>query len=141
MRFVPKIQYNNGGVDDIELFFSLPQKLWIAGSRPHGGGNISDAGIPEAFVIRRDQLVEVELRFTESEWPDVADWLEYVQSNGASFRFWFDVNDPLTEYTVYLDSPEADDELMPSRDEFTSVLQMKMTFRSTTATRFDVRAR
>lgn len=141
MRFTPKIQYNNG-VSDVVLTLSEPQKFWLPRSKPLGGRNVSDSGIPESYVVRRDQLVDVELRFTEAEWSEVATWLEYVQDNSTAFSFWFDASDDTTEYVVYLEEPSAsNEEIAPSRDDFSSILTIRLVLRSTTAIRFDVRTR
>lgn len=137
MQYAPKIQY---GTVPTTLQLSLPQKLWTPFSRAHGGSNVSDSGVPEAFIIRRDQLVNLDLRFTEAEWPSVAAWLEFVQSTAAAFDFWFDPNDVATKYTVYLESPKlGDGTIEPSRDEFREHFSIRVTLRSTSSTRFDVR--
>lgn len=133
---IPKVVY---GTPEVEFIFSKPQKFWTPASRPHGGGNVSDSGVPESFIIRRDQLVYLELRFTEAEWPDFASWIETVQ-DGSAFDFWFDYTDDTTRYTVYLEEPSiGDGEIRPDRDEYNSVFSHKVVLRSTSSTRFNVR--
>lgn len=136
MKWIPKIVYGSGPTT---LTLTIPQKLWLPRARPRGGSNVSESGVPEGFIIRRDQLCRTELRFYESEWPSIDTWIAAVQS-GASFDFWFDKNDILTKYTVYLEDPKlGEGEVEPTRDSYSRVYVLPVTIRTTTGTRFDVR--
>lgn len=118
-----------------------PQKLWTVHSKSHGGGDVSDAGVPEAFIIRRDQLVDVEIRFLESEWAIIDTIIAFGQT-GQSFTFWFDKDDNATDYVVYLDSPSiGDGDVSPTRDSYVGVYTLRMTLRTTDASRFLTAAR
>lgn len=100
---------------------------------------MSDAGVPEAYILRRDQLCKVELRFLESEWVSIDTWLASVQS-GSAFDYWFNKDDITTKYTCYLDTPKlGDGEVEPSRDAFIKVYTIQVVLRTTAGTRFDVR--
>lgn len=136
MKWIPKFTC---GATTYSL--TQPQKLWTVKSKPYGGGDVSDAGVPEAFIIRRDQLVDIEIRFLESEWSVVDTILNYGQT-GQSMTFWFDKNDNATQYTVYLESPNVGDgEVTPSRDTYTGVYTLKMTLRNTSTSPFTTAAR
>lgn len=137
MQYVPKVEYGSGPT---VLRFTHWQKLWTPSSQPVGGSNVSDSGVPETFIIRRDQKVDLELRFTEAELASVMAWLEWAQDNATSFYYWFNAEDITTRYSVYLESPSlGDGEIKPDRDEYRSVYSIKVTLRSTNGTRFDVR--
>lgn len=88
MQFIPKVVY---GAGPTTYSFLHPQKLWTPAARSVGGSNVSDSGVPESFILRRDQLVKLVLRFSEAEWADVDAWLTFAQT-GASFDFYFDKN-------------------------------------------------
>lgn len=136
LKWIPKISY---GTLPTVLTLTYPQKLWTPMAQPVGGGAVSDAGIPEAFVIRRDQKCEVTIRFLESEWVAIDTWLTWGQG-GNSFDFWFDKNTIGTKYTCYLDSPSlGDGDVSPDRDQFIKAFTINCTLRTTTGTRFDVR--
>lgn len=136
MRYIPKVSYGSGPT---VLTLTLPIKLWTPMSKPYGGSAVSDAGIPESFIIRRDQCCEIPIRFTEAEWPSVDQWLSFGQGAQA-FDFWFDKNDNATKYTVYLEEPKmGDGEVKPTREQFTQHYYISVVLRTTAGGRFDVR--
>lgn len=137
--FIPRVVYGTGPTT---FDFTLPQKLWTPWSRAKGGSNVSDSGIPEAFIVRRDQLVDLELRFYESEWGNVLAFLSDVQ-NGNQFNFYFDkTNLAGTLYVVYLESPElGKGEIKPTREGFPRVFNIPVTLRSINGTPFNIQAR
>jgi hypothetical protein len=138
LPFIPKITYGSGPT---VLTLTRPQKLWTPGAKSIGGKNVSESGIPEAFVIRRDQLVKTTIRFDESEWIAIDTWLAFAQTAQA-FTYQFDKDVIGTAYTVYLEEPSAGDgDVTPDRDVYPKVMTLQITLRSTTSTRFDVRAR
>jgi hypothetical protein len=127
---IPKIIYNS-----TTLILTYPQKFWTPESMPIGGSNVSDAGVLEAFVIRRDQFVKVEIRFLESEWSSIDTWLAWAQS-GNSFDWYFD-STLSAHYTCYLEDPKpGSGKISPVRDEYAKVMTLKLTLRSTTGTKF-----
>lgn len=136
LKWVPKIIYGTGPTT---LELTWPQKLWTPSSRPIGGSAVSDSGIPESFVIRRDQLCKVEIRFTEAEWLTMDEFLIWAQ-NANSFDFWFDKDDEDTAYTCYLDDPRiGDGDVTPSREGYPYVFTIPLVLRTTDGSRFDVR--
>ena len=132
MKWVPKISY---GITPTVITFTQTQKLWSVFSRDVGGSNKTDGGIPEAFVIRREQLCEVELGFLESEWATVDAWLANA-IQGNSFDFWFNKVDNATKYTVYLESPKAGEDIKPKRESYGKVYSLSLVLRTTAGGRF-----
>ncbi len=136
MKFVPKISYGSGPT---VLTLTWPVKIWTPKAQPVGGHAVSDAGVPESFVIRRDQQCEVGIRFNEAEWVSVDTWLAFAQSAQA-FDFWFNKDDDATKYTVYLDVPNpGDGEVAPTRETFIECFYIMVTLRTAAGGRFDVR--
>lgn len=135
MYAIPKVVWNGTTFD-----FTIPSTLWVPKTKMIGGGDESAAGIPEVFEIRRDHLVSLSVRFFESQWPNVAAWLEWAQSNAGSFAFWFDKADAGTAHTCYLITPGPTEMIDPDRDSFVGAYRLALTLRRTTSVRFDVRA-
>jgi hypothetical protein len=88
LSFIPKVIY---GAGPTTYNFLYPQKLWVPSAKVVGGSNVSEAGVPETFIIRRDQFIKTTIRFSEAEWADVDAWLAYAQA-GNAFDFYFDQN-------------------------------------------------
>lgn len=139
MRWIPRVLYGPDYTRTLEL--SLPQRLWTPLSVAVGGSDVSAAGIPESFVIRRDQVLEVRLLFREGEWPAVHDWIAWMQDNAGFCRFFPD-RDAAYFRACYLDSPRVGDEVRPDRGEYPGTYEIGLRLR-TTGTRdqpFDLRA-
>lgn len=137
MRWIPKVEYDEGRAT---LRLTLPQNLWVPGSTAVGGSETSAAGVPESFVIRRDQTLDVRLRLRESEWPAVHAWLAWMQDTAGSCRFFPD-RDALDGHPCYLQSPGVGDEIRPERGEYPGTYEIALRLRSTLGTEvFDVRA-
>lgn len=92
----------------------LPVRAWTPVDETVGGRRISAAGVPATYIVRRDVLVEVTLRFWEVEWPDVLDLVTFGQS-GESFAWFPDAAEP-ENYAVYLESPAPGERFAPTRD-------------------------
>jgi hypothetical protein len=127
LKFIPKFIYNA-----TTLTLTYPSLLWKPSSKPIGGSNVSDSGVPEAFIIRRDQMVDVTIRFTEAEWPNVDALIDWGQ-RGNSFDYWFDKDVSGTAKTVYLLTPApGDGEVAPERDsEWRYVYTLPLKMRTT----------
>lgn len=140
MQFVPKVVYDNAGVSTA-CIFAIPQRFWTPGTAGRGGSDTATSGAVEAFVTRRDSIIDVVIRFHESMWPCVEAWIATVQDTGQAFDFWFDQLDDATLYSVYLHSPKMGDDVKVRRDEYKPVYEIDLTLRSAVVgTRFDVRA-
>lgn len=125
----PKVVYNS-----TTLLFTRPARPWIPGTQGVGAGRAeSAAGVPSVWVTRRDRLLSVPLRFTESEWPSVRAWLVWAMDGGGSFAFYPDQNEA-TSYTVYLVSPSIADEVAPSRGEHFGEMELTVKIRTTAGT-------
>jgi hypothetical protein len=134
LKWIPKIEYNA-----TTLTLTEPQKLWTPSAKPHGGSAVSDAGVPEAFIIRRDYRAKVVLRFNQTEWAAMDAWIDWGQS-GQSFDFWFDKDLIATKYTCYLESPMmGDGEVEPVRESYRYIYSIECILRTTNGTIFDVR--
>lgn len=137
--FVPKIVYNTSTT----LSFSLSLRLWDPISMGIGGQNVSTAGIPEAFELRRDEKANITLRFTEAEWVNVRTWVLFQQRNPSiAFTFWFQTS-PLTPtlgFDVYLDKPIMGDAITPKRGDAKGTFELDITIRSTNSTSLHVQA-
>jgi hypothetical protein len=135
--FVPKITYNTS----TNIVFTLPLRLWDPISAGVGGQNVSTAGIPESFELRRDEKVKVTLRFLESEWPTVRTFILFQQRNpGTAFTFIFQ-NSPLVgSFSVYLDKPVMGEDIAPKRGEAKGTFEIDLVLRSTNGTSLHVQA-
>lgn len=140
MKFIPKIVYNNGST--VTLTLTQPQKLWRPYSKGVGGTDRSASGVTESFLIRREYLVKLMLRFTEDEWASVDSWLSWAQDNaGSTFDFYFDKDDVATLYTVLLDKPSFEDgEIQPDRADAHRIYEIEVVLRNSENERFDVQA-
>lgn len=138
LSFVPSVVYNA-----ITVPFSIPMRLWDPESKGHGGEGVSGAGIPESFEIRRDELVRLKLRFTESEWAAVRTWLIWAHRNrSTAFTFYFQRSPdlPVGGVSCYLETPKLTDSIKPTRGETKGTFEIDVTLRSTTGTPINVEA-
>src|SRR5690606_34156674 len=112
------------------LRLALPCRPWTPVSRGIGGSEVSAAGVPAAYEIRRDRIQRVTLRVLEDEWEQVEAWLEWAQRTALPFRWRFDQDAPSTEYDVYLDAPAMGDGIAPVRSaEFPEAMELTVELR------------
>jgi len=137
LPFAPKIVYPHGGGTTLTL--DTPMGYWEPESKGIGGSDLSAAGIPEAFQIRRDELLHVRLRFTESEWSDVRDFIVWAQTNAQTFDFYPDQGSG-TNYECYLHAPELREGFRPSRMSDPAFYELTIVLRKADGTVFDVKA-
>lgn len=129
----PRVVYNDGSA--VDFTFSLPQRPWRPGTRGVGGSDVSGAGVPESFEVRRDERLHVTLRFTESEWADVRRMIVHGQNSGT-ITWYPDADDAGTSHTVYLDEPPLDEEAVPQPGEYGGDLEIDIVIRRTTEVAF-----
>lgn len=129
MPFRPRWVYNDGSA--VDYLMSLPQRPWGHGSKPFGGSDVSGAGVPESFEIRRDYRLHLTLRFPESEWSDVERLVRHLQRSGSA-TFYPDQDVGGTSHTVYGDEPGMDEEIRPRRGEDIGTLELDIVVRRTT---------
>lgn len=115
----------------VDYLMSTPQRPWNFGSLGLGGSDISAAGVPAAFEIRRDHLLHLTLRFPESEWDDVERLVRHLQRAGSA-TFYPDQDDTSVAHTVYGDSPKLGEDIEPRRSGFPAILELDISVRRTT---------
>jgi hypothetical protein len=104
--------------DETTLDLSLPQYFW----EPEEGVSLGESaiavnGAPFARWIRYDQACNIKIRFTEDEYEDVMDMLQWlVGHKQLPFVFRFEQDWEDTEYTLTLEKPTANESLGPRRD-------------------------
>jgi len=130
LQWRPRIVYGGEGTET-DLALTLPQRPWTPVGQHTGGSERSAIGIRETYTIRREDLLELRLRLTEAEWPDVYAWIGWAQDSGQSFR-WFPDRAASTEHTVDLEAPAAGEEIRPERTEFGAVFEVSITLRRLT---------
>jgi hypothetical protein len=78
-----------------------------------GGVRVSAAGIPASYIVRRETLVDVPVRFTEAEWPDVLALVTFGQS--SQVLTWYPDALEAENFQVYLQKPAAGEGWSPNR--------------------------
>lgn len=129
-KFRPRWQYNDGSAVDFQM--SLPQLPWDFGSIPIGGSDVSGAGVPESFEIRKENLLHLTLRFTEAEWPSVERLVHHLQGSGTADLSPDRDDGAGATHTVYGSSPAMGEEVRPNRSEEPGILELPVTVRRTT---------
>lgn len=129
----PRFVFNDGTAADFTL--SKPQRPWRPGSRGVGGSDVSGAGAPEAFEVRRDERLRLRLRFTESEWANVRRMIVHGQ-NAGTITFYPDADVGGTSHTVYLDEPALGEEFSPEPTETHGLYEISVVLRRTTEVTF-----
>lgn len=113
---------------EVTLITSISVRPWLPTNRTIGGQRISAAGVPASYVVRTDHLLEITLRFYESEWSAIENLVAFGQS--AQSFLWYPEADSGTGVEVYLDSPQFGESVVPSRDaEFPRVMELPITIR------------
>lgn len=126
-----KVIYNS-----ITLAFKLPARPWVPGTVGVGAGiDWSAAGVPSAWVTRRDRTLQINQRLLESEWPAFRAFLEWAQS-GGTFA-WHPDATAGTSYTCYLLSPTIDEEVRPQRGQYFGEMEVSFTIRRTDGAAID----
>lgn len=128
----PRFSY---GAGPTILNLLLPMMLWESGTDWEGGGDISTPGVPERYVIRRDELAFLRVRFYESEYAAVRAFAQWAMEGSSAFDFRFDQDVPATQFSVYLHAPTLNEGFRPTRDaRFPGVWEWRVTLRSLNGT-------
>lgn len=107
---------------------TYPARAWNPSDEPIGGARISAAGVPASYIVRRDALLELTLRFTEAEWPTVRALVAFGQS-GQEIAWYPDAAE-VTSFSVYLHAPAAGERWGPTRSaDFPRVFELTLTLR------------
>ena len=125
-----RLQKITFGAGPTSLTFSVPARPWVPGTVGVGAGiEWSAAGVPAAWITRRDRTLTITQRFTEDQWPAVLAWLEDAQQ-GNAFS-WFPDSTAGTSHTCYLVSPTIDEDVRPQRGEYFGEMSLTYTIRRT----------
>lgn len=99
----PRFAYGPDQVSSLAL--SLPTTAYVKGLMVTAGGDIEgDSGLKAGYVVHDDELLSFSIRFYETEWPDVAAWVDSVM-DGQQFLFYPVGDDDTESYFVTLESP------------------------------------
>lgn len=113
----------------VTVEMELPHRFVSDVDETMGGRRIASAGIGASFIVRRDQMWEVPLRFREEQWTDVLALIVWGQSE-AALTWYPDADDLLVSYTVYLHAPEAGSMVKPTRNaEYPWMYELTVTLR------------
>ena len=92
----------------------LPVTAWLPAETTVGGSRVAGSGVPASYMVRRDGLIDLTLRFEEGGWPDV---LALVQFGQTAESFLWQPDALGTEaFAVYLDIPAPGAKWAPTRD-------------------------
>jgi hypothetical protein len=94
---------------------SIPARAWLPADESIGGVRVAASGVPATYLVRRDVLLELTLRFPESEWDDVLDLVTFGQS-GETITWYPDADATGTSFSVYLQAPAPGERCNPTRD-------------------------
>jgi hypothetical protein len=130
MLWVPLFVYDydpETGLDGVEFECSIPQRPWEPFMDTTGGHKVSAAGVPEAYVVRRDSLLKVKLRIWEFEWPGLWAMISWMQDTASEARFHPVRGEPAVAF--YLEEPVAGQKLTPTRGEAYGTYDVEITIR------------
>lgn len=124
--------------DGTTLAFTLPCRPWVPGSVGVGAGvEWAAAGVPAAWVTRRDRTLTMVQRITEAEWAPFRAFLDWAQE-GGTFAWYPDASSG-TNHTCYLLSPTIDEDVRPQHGDFPGDLETPpFTIRRTDGAAIDV---
>lgn len=138
LPFSPKFTYDVGPTT---LLMTQSSTIWTPDRVLQGGGSESAAGVPENYVIRRDGILNLGLKFLESEWAAVAAFLDFCIGSGSQgwFTFFPDQTKGLN-YQSWLLKPKIGEPWGTKRaDGYVKALQIDLTLRTrTTGTIYDI---
>lgn len=128
---VPSIVYNPSVLTTILL--SLPMKPWQPESAAaQGGFDVVPSGVGESYVVRWAELVNLTIRFRQSEYLAIHNWWKWSVTTMQSYTFNFDqarIADG--SFLVYTERPNMTDGFKPERDDgFPAAWQLALTVRA-----------
>lgn len=110
---------------------SLPARPWTPGDSTVGGTKVSAAGVPASYVVRRDALLDVPLRFDESEYELLLAMVAWGQG-GLPITWTPDAEDgALGSFDVYLEAPAPGTSWKPTRAaDYARMFEFTITLRA-----------
>ena len=119
--------------EEVDLEMMLPVRPWDRSTPTVGGSRISAAGIPGAYIVRRDHRLVLPLRFLETAWAGIHALIAWGQA-GESFTWYPDALEAGTSFLVWLDSPAPGEDIAPSRSsDYPKMLELTITIRNAVA--------
>lgn len=137
-RYLPRrSRFRFGEADALqEVETMLSVRPWDRRVPTVGGRLVSASGMPAAFIVRRDHVLDVPLRFYESEWEDIDRLLAWGQS-GEAFFWWPDALEDSEVYAVFLEAPAAGEAVEPRRStQFVDMLEVTVSLRKVSNSRW-----
>jgi hypothetical protein len=120
------------------LVFTQPIDAWRARGESVGNGDEAASGVGAAIEIRYDNVIDLTLRFLESEYDAVAVYVRWMQKNRSlTHSFWFDQSDALTTRVVRYHGPHLPTPFDPSRrDAYLPLYEFAIRLRTADGTAF-----
>lgn len=106
---------------------ALPARQWIPVDSTIGGVRIAAGGAPTSYLVRRDGLLELTLRFRETEYADLAAVIAYGQ--GGGILKWMPDALGSDLFDVYLETPAMGERWQPTPSEYPRVLEQVLVLR------------
>jgi hypothetical protein len=128
IRWSPRIV-----VGSFDYAFDLPMRSPDFPVGGVGGSDISAAGFPASYGVRDDYLLDVHLRFEESERANVEELVLELQKHVTTIAFYPDRDDALNWQTCYLDAPARGSRWQPRRESdpgYPLMFELTITLRS-----------
>lgn len=112
-----------------EFVATISVRPWTPVDATLGGMRVAASGVPAGYVVRRDSLIDVTVRFWEGEWTALRNLLIWGQSQQV-IDWYPDADDTSTTWPVYLEAPAVGDRIAPERDgEFPRVFELPLSLR------------
>lgn len=117
-------------VNGLDYSFSFPMRPPDFPVGGVGGSDTSAAGFPASYGVRDDYLLDVRLRFFESERADVEALILEMQKHFTTIAFYPD-QDVGTSQACYLEAPARGSRWQPVRDvSYPKAFELTITLRS-----------
>ena len=115
-----------------EFIPDRPARFWAPVDNTVGGMRIAGGGTPASYVARRDAMIDLTIRLSESQWPELLNLVIFGQS-AQPFRWYPDAlltDEGTDSFLVYLQAPGPGERWSPTRlGDFPRVLEMTLTLR------------
>lgn len=118
------------GADAVDWTMALPVRPWNRTTRTTGGSRTAAGGTPASHVVRRDYLLNLTLRYLETEVESLAGLIQWGQS--AEAMLWYPDAAETDSFPVWLEHPVAGEDLAETRlEEYPRVLEATLVLRRT----------
>lgn len=116
LPWIPSFVYGSTRLD-----LTYPVTRWVPGVRTIGSARTTASGVLGISEALRTRKLAFTLRFTENEWPDVREFIQWAQQ-GIEFQWhhggigFASDSPPPDSFTVRLDAPRVSTVIAPTRD-------------------------